>query len=205
MTEIFANSPKQFPLNNEKKGVIYKMRKLIVFEVTFCILVCSTTLIGLSQDFRFIPGDSHFESELTHDLISAAGRHPEAEPILMEYIRTYPGDESAGYVNLEIKAVSRRRRELLAAIYSRIRKAQPPIFEIKKHENTEIRRELNGMNVLIYNKEFDFKRFNLGLRYNEDFFDEAHKLYFTIVGTVPFYMNKKSLKSFIVEDWRNSK
>jgi hypothetical protein len=174
----------------------------------FCALIITGALCrpqpAMSQDYGFIPGDAFFRSALTAELISRIQHETDRQAMALEYRREHIAHKTAGYVRIEISAASLARRKLLLAAYREIRRDIPPIFEITTESGNEVRRELNGPELLLYNNSFDFRQYNIGLRYNESFFTEAGKLYVTLNRAAPYYLRGPSLKMFVVEDWRNS-
>lgn len=160
---------------------------------------------AIAQVWRFLPGDSYFESELTQEFVMETQRSPADKPLALQYnVPSGLFDEYAGYQKLEIHSFSEKRRQLLATIYKQTRLWQPPVFEITLDKGREVRRELNGLHLLIYNKTFDYRLYSVGLRYNENWADDGNS--FSVPRPfVSYYVLGDTLPNYVVEDWRSSK
>jgi len=168
-----------------------------VFAADICVLQREAK----GEFWRFLPGDAFFLSELTQELVTAMERDADGTVKLLYNPRRGP-DLCSGYGTLEINGVSLKQRQLLAAVYRRVRKQQRPVFEITTTDSGEVRRELNGMALLIYNKTFDSRDYNIGLRYNENWVEDERNFGVPIVSYPEL---ERPPPPYIVEDWCNSK
>ncbi|HEY0984116.1 hypothetical protein [Schlesneria sp.] len=159
---------------------------------------------AIAEEWRFLPGDAFFESALTQELADMMTVHEDGDTLSLRYHTHARVALEAGCAVLEIKRIGLKRRKLLACLYKMLRKQQAPIFEITTNERGELRRELNGMALLVYNKTFDYQRYAIGLRYNEDWAEEG-AMFSTLPEFVNYYISEDLTPSCVIEDWRNSR
>lgn len=156
-----------------------------------------------AQVWRFLPSDAYFHGSLTRDLVKSFDDKKEEATILLNYSVPAVFDSHLGYNTLEIESVSKRRRKSLAEIYEYIRTREPAIYEIIETEHGEKRKELNGMDLLIYNKSFDCQSYRVGLRYNEKWAAEGSRFARIPREFIAYPTLIEPLPRYVIEDWRN--
>ena len=176
--------------------------KLLLLIAIAHACICRSTAIATI--WRFLPGDAFFESTLTEHTVSEIEDKSDEKNLSLDYFTPSMFEGVSGYAKLEITDFPKKRRRLLRKIYEKIRLMQPPVFEIKATRGKEERRELNGIKTLIYNKDFDYEMYGVGLRYNENWAEEGCG-FGSIHFMVEYPSNYVTSTGLIVEDWRNSK
>lgn len=126
----------------------------------------------------FLPGDAFFPTQLTAEDVKAL-QEGKPEEKVFQY-SSFGGYEGAfcgyaGFPRARIATLDRPLVANLARAYARLRMSQPrELREVVKDGRTSLV-ETNGMRVLYYPQTFDFKKFRLGLQYNEKWVEEAIK------------------------------
>lgn len=181
--------------------------RYVQFNLIRCIVV--TLFVGIAiaeeanaQVWRFLPSDAYFHGSLTRELIKSFDDVKDEVTVTLKY-NVPAGSHAHGYNTLEIESVSKLRRKRLSEIYEDLRTRQPAIYEITETEDGEKRRELNGMDLLVYNKSFDWKSYRVGLRYNERWAADGSHLYLQR-DFVSYPVSVDPLPNYVIEDWRNS-
>ncbi|MBS0205277.1 MAG: hypothetical protein JSS49_20430 [Planctomycetes bacterium] len=171
------------------------------------LALCIVLLYGsaIKADvWRFLPGDSFFRSSLTHALATTLRQLGDDESLALRYDAPPPATYVRGFSTLEIDGMPRRQRHNLVRLYEQVRRSTPPIFEITTGDNGEVRRELNGMALFVYNASFDCTEHRIGFRYNEDWADDGRSF-----GVLRPYVNYPYIDtqtaSNVIEDWHGSK
>ncbi len=152
--------------------------------------LCATFLVAVGFDGKlfannnyFLPGDAFFHTTLTEKTVNRIikEKNPTFEYVRPESLESYLCGY-AGFRKLEFTDMSRAFKENLRMVYKELRKHYPKRVEITPEVKNEerdgktvevrtgntIRREINGFSVLFYNSSFNFQRFRLALKYNED-------------------------------------
>lgn len=172
-----------------------------------CLLLLGISL-GLASrsdgaEWRFLPGDAFFRAALTKELVDGIAVSGDSNVLEMKYDTGRVDRECLGYGVIQMSDFTRSRQENLRALYENIRATVPPVFEITASDRGEVRRELNGLPVLIYNQAFDWKNYCIGLRYNESWESDG-VLFGYPKEWVNYYMKDGPIADCIIEDWRNS-
>jgi hypothetical protein len=137
----------------------------------------ATSIADANNNF-FLPGDAFFPTQLTAEDVRALQEgKPEDKVFLYSSFGGYSGAFCgyAGYLRTRIATVDRPFIKNLSLAYDRVRAGElKKLVEVVRDGKTKLE-ETNGMRVLFYPQAFDFKRFHLGLQYNEKWADEAVK------------------------------
>lgn len=146
--------------------------------------VCSGTLIllfssaVLANNNQFLPGDAFFSTTLTQDFLeeltaTKTGEREFGYDSLGGYSFAFCG--YAGYAVAKIPAVDDTFVKNLARVYQHHRGyVGRELREETINGKTELW-ETNGIGVLFYSVDFEFPRYDLGLRYNENWVAETLK------------------------------
>lgn len=124
----------------------------------------------------FLPGDAFFPSVLTtedlkHMRQEAAGTRTFTYSSMDGYEMAFCGD--AGYERATLESVDDAFADNLMSAYSKLRQKVPRQFVEEREDGERRLVETNGMRVLFYHESFQFPEYKLGLRYNENWADEA--------------------------------
>ncbi len=160
---------------------------------TLCITV-TISLLTLIQPLHatnnyFLPGDAFFHSILTLESIQKREKEQEAvydyrfvcEPAFCGY---------AGYSELKLDKQNKELAKNIHKAYFEIRKSislklQRKTYKTAPLTNTEKSswkpenfEETNGLSLLFYNEDYDWKRRNIAVKYNEDWLGDLKKFGF---------------------------
>lgn len=160
---------------------------------TLCITV-TISLLTLIQPLHatnnyFLPGDAFFHSILTLESIQKREREKEAiydyrfvcEPAFCGY---------AGYSELKLDKQNKELAKNIHKAYFEIRKSRSLKLQRKTYKtapltntekpswNPENFEETNGLSLLFYNEDYDWKRRNIAVKYNEDWLGDLKKFGF---------------------------
>jgi hypothetical protein len=172
----------------------------------FTIFMITTTLLSQSacgQNIGFLPGDTFFHSLLTKevadDLVSGK----------IDSIRyKMPTDDGwfggfAGYWNFGFTVDDHKALLNLQAVYKYIRRtSRRELVELVNKDGASELFEKNGLHLFVYNADFDFNSYRLGMRYNETWDKDQEPFGFdpTSARLHPFVNEKIALG----EDWRDA-
>lgn len=135
--------------------------KSIRFAMT-CIFVSFTCSLSLANNTYYLPGDAFFYARL--DLESSRALAESESPIL-SYGNHWNGGYGCGYIGyqkIEFRQMADGTKKAIVEAYQHFED------EIKKDPN------LNGkMSVFVYSRKYDWKKYGLGLQYNEEWVDES--------------------------------
>jgi len=168
-----------------------------------CIFLSST---AFGNNNLFLPGDAYFPTVLTEDKLAKLQTDRESPPIF-EY-SSFGGYEGAfcgyaGYQRATIPGLDEAFITNLKIAYSRIRDYEhKQLVEIER-DGKRVLEETNGMRVLFYAKDFEFPKYRIGLRYNEDWVEEVVKF-----GHAPRHIRLCCLiddADAVMESWRDAK
>lgn len=152
----------------------------------------------------FMPGDAFFYSVLTQDRLTALA-DPESRKF--PYVRP-KGEEFAfcgfaGYWSLELPADSEPLVRNLNSLYTSLRRHSPrELIEHTNEDGTKTQIETNGFHVFVYNLDFDPLKYDIALRYNENWVEDESSF-----GPRPSITR---LESFVIDrvafsnDWRDA-
>lgn len=155
---------------------------------------------------RLLPGDAYFPTQLTAEEVDAL-QAQEAGPYVFQYSSfdtygmTFCG--YAGYEYVTFETVNEEFVNHLAAAYRAIRERQPRVLLEEKKDGKTTLVEQNGIRVFFYPAEFDLDRYNIALRYNEGWAEEAVRF-----GHRPDHLRLCCMLSSphaVMMSWRDSK
>ncbi|ADB18476.1 hypothetical protein Psta_3821 [Pirellula staleyi DSM 6068] len=142
------------------------------------LVLLATTQVALANNNLFLPGDAYFPAIMTQEDVERVLAEKVGER-RFEYssFRGYDGAFCgfAGYGVGILQGVDDPFAKNLASVYQHIRTYQFRELREIKHQGKLLREETNGMQVLFYPTDFDFKKQQLGLRYNENWVDAVLK------------------------------
>jgi hypothetical protein len=126
----------------------------------------------------FLPGDAFFPTEITAEVLTRLEEGDESPPVF-EY-SAFGGYEGAfcgyaGYNRARIPQVDEGFVANLRNAYDHIREYEERQLVERNLEGKTVLVETNGVRVLFYPDTFEFPRFEIGLRYNENWVEEAVK------------------------------
>lgn len=116
----------------------------------------------------FFPGDAYFSAAFTKDLIAKIGKN---DGFVIPYHRYSKSFMACGYAGLSNAGISK----LPEATQQNLKETLEQLFkeEADKARTRETDKgKLKYFPVLIYNKDFNFKKFPVGLKFNENFKSE---------------------------------
>ena len=125
----------------------------------------------------FLPGDAFFPTILTADAIEKLATNRERHEFVYSSFGGYDGAFCgyAGYNRARVSSMEDAFIANLKSTYEQIRKFEPRMLSEEKRDGKTILRETNGIRVMFYNETFEFPKFKLGLRYNENWVAETVK------------------------------
>lgn len=153
----------------------------------------------LATNNWFLPGDAFFSVVLSKkDMQQWLAPEQQAKTShLFKYERLDGGYYlcgHSGYRQLEVEGITPEMRLALAEAYADFVSYQRPLYTEVEHEDGQVELEqVNGVVVLLYNKNFDLKN-SLGLKYNEDWPKEGGGHYSGLFKT----------QGPVLEDWQKS-
>jgi hypothetical protein len=150
-----------------------------------CLIVASLVAVAsarpiesLANNNLFLPGDAFFPTELTGSDVEALEAAGAGERIFVySSFNAYPSAFCgyAGYKKAVMREVDDAFVRNLEIVYERMRAARPSEPRVRSGKDAAQSDEPVGMRVLFYPTAFDFPRYTLGLRYNENWLDEVLK------------------------------
>jgi hypothetical protein len=150
--------------------------------ITFSSLILFASLAWASavwaNNNNFLPGDAFFPTILVKADVEALQKTKTGERrFVYSSMGGYDGAFCgyAGYLNATIPAVDDRFARNLKRVYTKIRKIEGRKLWERTIDGKISVIETNGIRVLFYPLEFDFQKYTLGLRYNEDWVAETIK------------------------------
>ena len=154
------------------------MRKQPVL-VTFVVIIVLSSQIVLANNNYFLAGDAFFHSTINQDQAKELAK-PSVKPRIFAY--SFYGAEFdlalcgyAGYSHAIIPDVDDNFSANLAAVYSSIRSTYTRQWDETGDEAHKNLIETNPIHVFFYKANYDFKKSNVGLRYNENWVSEVLK------------------------------
>lgn len=186
-------------------------------QVTGVILaVLALTLPVNAATPGFLPGDAYFGTLLDQKLADRLGK--DSENLVLDYYAPIEWFALCGYHgfwNLELKNLDQRTAKNISSLYNHLRTelGHDKMIRVRRTDTGEIEeRETNPFLLLIMNKDFDQRRFRIGLKYNESWMEVRG---FSFTGeqaeTPPDSPSSAKYCSLIkgetaaVEDWRNAR
>ncbi len=153
----------------------------------------------------FMPGDACFHSILTKDRLTALA---ESENATIPFVR--PKDEQfafcgyAGYWSLQLPPNSESLIKNLSSLYTELRRSSPREFrESVDSDGKTIHSETNGFHIFVYNHDFDPLKYDIALRYNENWSEDESSFgpESRITRLEPYVLDRVAFSN----DWRDSK
>jgi hypothetical protein len=147
-----------------------------IVAVAFCVAACIYCRVSANNNL-FLPGDAFFPTEITADSISKLATEKNQHEFVYSSFGGYDGAFCgyAGYNRAKISNLDDAFIANLKSAYEQIRKYEPRLLREEKRDGKIHLHETNGIRVLFYNDSFEFPKFELGLRYNENWVAEAVK------------------------------
>lgn len=136
-----------------------------------CYLVSLMLLPGMSQiacgvNLSFMPGDAFFHARLTRESVEKlTSKHP-LELIYDYDLKSGTLGGYAGFANLAVENATDRLKQDLKTLYSTLRVSFPLELRMRA-EKEQAPVELNGFHLFVYNRNVDFNKQRIGLKYNE--------------------------------------
>ena len=133
---------------------------------------------------NFLPGDSFFPSKVLYKNLQR--QEQEAEPVYYyNYICELAFCGYAGYSQLKLDKQNEQLAKNIRKAYLHIRKSQPIRLRPKKNAKLPQKKqgtpnldnfyETNGLSIFFYNEDYDWQRWKIGLKYNENWREEMKK------------------------------
>ena len=150
-------------------------------QVTSSVLLLFTIAIASpawANNNLFLPGDAYFPTVLTKpDIESLLAKKTGQRQFVYSSFDGYAGAFCgyAGYLNASIPAVDDEFAANLKIVYQKIRQHEGRKLQEQTVDGKTSLIETNGVRVLFYPPEFDFRANKLGLRYNENWVAETMK------------------------------
>jgi hypothetical protein len=149
--------------------------------LALCAGLLAAASVGevLGNNNLFLPGDAYFPTELTEaDLIGFNADVKDPPLITYSSFGGYQGAFCgyAGYMRAKVPQLDDAFLKNLKKAYAEIREYdERELREVVSEDGTKKLLETNGIRVLFYPASFEFPKFKLGLRYNENWVSDAEK------------------------------
>jgi hypothetical protein len=144
-----------------------------ILSLTLCFAVLTFAASpSIAVNLSFIPGDAFFSTRLT---AKSVAKLP-AEGGTLKFGYAYPegsGDLCgfAGFTQLEVLNANSNFAKNVRAVYRAIRNDYPLQIEVRvDDEGNRTESELNGLQAFVYNRNLDWKKQRLAIKYNEGWF-----------------------------------
>ncbi|QDU53080.1 hypothetical protein [Gimesia panareensis] len=131
-------------------------------QIMFVILLWMPATHAYANNTRFLPGDAFYYIRLN---LKEIQKFQSVESPLFAYGNHWNGGFGCGYWGFDELQLLQMPAETRRALLETYRELQP---EIEKNENL-----LGKMSVFVYNKDYDWQKYGLGLQYNENWLDES--------------------------------
>lgn len=154
------------------------MRGQILIAASLVVTSLPGQLV-LANNYYFLPGDAFFHCTMTKAQAEALAE-PSAKPRVFKY-SLYGAEFDfafcgyAGYTNARIPKVDDRFAANLAKAYTRVRSTYVREWRETLNKEKNVLFESNPVHVFFYRADYDFKRSNVALRYNENWVAEVKK------------------------------
>lgn len=167
---------------------------------------------ALAQNLGFMPGDAFFAFWLTEDIAMNVPEH-RAQIVLPYATPLCNFGGYAGFSNLEIKEASTRFLDDIRRVYLEHRNIVHKVVAIdRRDDGTRLETEMNAPLCLVYNRDTDWSKQRMALKYNENWFrlpDEAfsgpgRNLDGELFSRAEVYQPLVRTFESVVEDWRNA-
>lgn len=139
----------------------------------------AVTILGMvskgasATNIAFFPGDAFFALRLSEDLIREIAANPEQSKRDIEFRYAYSAEYGtfggfAGFERLLIRNVSSDLRDQLRRTYYALREYEHQELSIRfGSDGSRVSFETNPFTVFIYNRDVDWQRQRVGIKYNE--------------------------------------
>jgi len=147
-----------------------------ILVIAFWFVACNNCQTYANNNL-FLPGDAYFPTELTADTIAKLATDKDRHEFVYSSFGGYDGAFCgyAGYHRAKISSLDDAFIANLKSAYEQIREFEPRTLSEEKRDGKTYLRETNGIRVLFYDESFEFPKFALGLRYNENWVAETVK------------------------------
>lgn len=143
--------------------------------LTAILSVLAMCLHSFANNNLFLPGDAFFPTVMTKEDVNRFVAAGESERTITYAKIDKRGGAFCGWAGFDratILTADDSFAENLRKAHDRLREIQPRLLrETKVGGKTELA-ETNSMRVLFYPKAFDFKEYDLGVTYNENWIEE---------------------------------
>ncbi|MCH2174782.1 MAG: hypothetical protein MK193_03545 [Lentisphaeria bacterium] len=165
----------------------------------FSFLFISFSLFG--ADVYFLPGDAFFHTRLTAKTIQKLKENKD-KILTYEKPNEFSMDcGTAGFYQLQLIGNADQLIANLEKTYEKLRAyGREFVEEIDYNTDKKILIETNGLNLFIYNKDFDFTQFMVGLKYNENWVQEYVSFGHERKGA----MLNSFLPNYLYRSWRDA-
>ena len=164
--------------------------KLNHLIASFALLIATNQTLHANNTY-FLPGDAFFYARLD---LESAQKLAESESPVLSYGNHWNGGFGCGHIGYQNIELSKMSVDTKTAIVDAYRQLKD---EIKKDAN------LGGkMSVFVYSTQYDWKKYGLGLQYNENWGTES-----VAFGTSRDHVRLESFverPSLLMQNWRDS-
>tara|TARA_E500000305_G_scaffold111930_2_gene129511 strand:+ start:199058 stop:199903 length:846 start_codon:yes stop_codon:yes gene_type:complete len=155
----------------------------------------------------FLPGDAFFNTVITEEVLKKLDKDPD---YAFEDNRDGFNLYNSGYQRLSLGKQNRNLAKQIKTAYYDIRQIRPLLLHVlgespnsvndnPRDKKTELM-EINGLSLFFYNEDYDWKKKHIGLKYNENWYQELQKFGYPN-GAYGAYANTPEA---IIESWRFS-
>lgn len=167
------------------------------------ILFCSIPAFG--HNTYFLPGDAFFPTELSAEELAKLNKDDPTQFIFVYHNYDNGGYfcGSIGYPQVKFETLDKKFVEHLIEGYKLIRSYEPKKYVEAQENGKVILKECNPIRVLFYPAEFEYPKYELGLKYNESWVDEGVK--HGLKSKDVLLSELIDEKTAIIESWRRAK
>jgi hypothetical protein len=174
-------------------------------RTSLAIVIAVLPSLASANNTHFLPGDCFFFTRLTMREIESLSDMSSPQFVYRSHWNGGRGCGVFGLEFLEIVDMPDSEKAALKAAYQSLADILEPELEIDDHLNA-----FEGdktISILIYNYDYDWQRFGIGLQYNEDWADQTaafgarrdHLVLESFIGT-----HEPRGAQFIERNWRDS-
>lgn len=186
------------------------VRCLIV--LTLFLMVLGNTQRGDATDDPelagyFLPGDAFFHTRITEAVLKKLDENPD---YAFECNRDSWSIYNSGYYRLSLGKQNRKLAKQIKECYYQVRLEKPLTLHVLGNSPNSVNdhplpgktkfMEINGVSLFFYNEDYDWKKRHVGLKYNENWYQELSQFGFPN-GVYDAYVNTPEA---IIESWRFS-
>lgn len=155
----------------------------------------------------FLPGDAFFHTVITEDVLKKLDKNPD---YAFEYNRNSLSSYNSGYRRLSLGKQNRKLAKQIKKAYYDIREIRPLTLHVLGNSPNSVNdnplegetelMEINGLSLFFYNEDYDWEKKHIGLKYNENWYQELKKFGYPN-GRYGAFVNTPEA---IIESWRYS-